>query len=137
MDYSLEWRGTTVAVRRRWRQSRLGQLAAIGLVWLLGELVVRSTGLPLPGGLVGMALLLALLAAGVVRVASWRRGASWLIAEMLLFFVPAGLAVLDHPELFGWLGLKLLAVIAGGTLVVMAATALAVEFMLRRSAVQP
>ncbi|EGJ10471.1 MULTISPECIES: CidA/LrgA family protein [Rubrivivax] len=137
MDLAPDWHGTTVALRRRWRRSRIAQLGAIGAVWAAGELIVRTTGLPLPGGLVGMALLFVLLATGAVRVASWRRGASWLIAEMLLFFVPAVLAVLDHPELFGWLGLKLLVVIAGGTLAVMAATALAVECMLRRGGAQP
>jgi len=32
-----------------------------------------------------------------------KRGADWLIAEMLLFFVPAVLALLNHKEFIGLL----------------------------------
>jgi holin-like protein len=39
---------------------------------------------------------------------------------------------MDHPTLFGLLGLKLLAVIVPGTALVMAATALSVEWAARR-----
>jgi len=60
-------------------------------------------------------------------------GARWLLAEMLLFFVPAAMILLDNRQMFGWLGLKLLAVVVGGTLLVMAATAMTVELLLRRS----
>jgi holin-like protein len=60
-----------------------------------------------------------------------RSGARLLLADMLLF-LPAVLGVMDHPALFGLLGLKLLAVIVPGTALVMAATALSVEWAARR-----
>lgn len=121
----------TVIARRQWRHHRLVQMALLTLMWLLGEAIVRVSGLPLPGGIVGMALLLVALAAGWVRLGSLRRGAQWFLAEMLLFFVPAALAVLDHDELFGWLGLKILVVIVLGTLTVMTVTSLVVDLVLR------
>ena len=37
-----------------------------------------------------------------------RRGTEWFINDMVLLFVPAVLAVLDHRELFGLVGLKVL-----------------------------
>jgi putative effector of murein hydrolase LrgA (UPF0299 family) len=46
---------------------------------------------------------------------SIRRGATWFISDMPLFFVPAVLAVLDHRELLGALGLKIVATILGST----------------------
>jgi len=52
---------------------------------------------------------------------------------MLLFFVPAVLAVLDHREFLGLLGLKLLAVVLGGTLLVMGGTGLTVDLCCRLS----
>ena len=60
-----------------------------------------------------------------------RRGANWFLADMLLFFIPAILAVLDHREFLGLLGLKILAVILTGTGIVMAVTALCVDLFYR------
>jgi holin-like protein len=50
----------------------------------------------------------------------------------VLFFVPAALAVLDHRELLGLVGLKVLAVIVGSTLAVMGVTGLIVDLCYRR-----
>lgn len=103
------------------------QLGLLALVWKGCDMAVTALKLPLPGGIVGMAVVLALLGTGWLRPASMRRGARWLLAEMLLFFIPATLAVMDHREFMGALGLKLLAVITLGTLLVMGATALTVD----------
>ncbi len=51
---------------------------------------------------------------------------------MLLFFVPTTLAVIDHPELGGMMILKLLVVLVGSTLAVMAVTGLVIELGVRR-----
>ena len=107
------------------------QIAILGGFWALGEVAVRLTHLPLPGGVVGMVVVLALLASGRIRPAAVRRGATWLIAEMLLFFTPAVMAILDHRELMGLVGLKIFAVILAGTLLVMGGTALTVDLCYR------
>jgi len=87
--------------------------------------------LPVPAGIVGMFLVLALLVGRRLSPASMRRGANWFLAEMLLFFIPAVPAVLDHREFLGWLGLKILIVILIGTLTVMMTTALTVDLCYR------
>lgn len=115
-------------LRRGLRSSRVAQIALIALMWATGEGLTRLTELPLPGGVVGMMLALALLASGRLSLLSMRRGAQWYIAEMLLFFIPAVLALVDHREFLGLLGLKILIVILVGTVVVMCTTALAVDF---------
>ena len=56
-----------------------------------------------------------------------RRGAQWLLAGLLLFFVPAVLAVLDHREFLGLMGLKILCVIVLSTALVMLVTASVVD----------
>ena len=112
-----------IAVHR----SRALQIGVLVLFWALGEGLARMLDLPVPGGIVGMAAVLALLASGWLRPAALRRGAYWLLAEMLLFFVPAVMAVLDHHEFLGALGFKLAAVILVGTLTVMGVTALTVD----------
>jgi holin-like protein len=119
--------------RRRCRSSRWFQILLILLFWLAGELIVRATGLALPGPVVGLFLVLTLLASGKLSVLTLRRGAHWFLAEMLLFFVPAVLAVLDHPEFLGLLGLKILVVIVVGTLMIMTVTAAVIDLGYRLS----
>ena len=121
------------ACRRALHRSRILQIALIVVFWLAGETLSRMLGLPIPGGVVGMAIVYVLLASGLLRLASVRRGADWFLAEMLLFFIPAVMAILEHREMLGWLGLKIAAVIVVGTIVVMAVTALTVDLMHRWS----
>lgn len=124
---------TSAALRLRavLRRTRLLQILLLAAIWLAGDTLVRALGLPVPGGVLGMAGLLALLALGWVKPASVRLGAYWLLAEMLLFFVPAVIAVMDHGEFMGALGLKVAFVILVGTLLVMAGTALTVDLLYR------
>jgi holin-like protein len=109
------------------RRSLLLQLTLMLALWQLGSLVVQVLRLPLPGSIVGLGVLLVLLATRRLPVRSMRRGSQWLIRDMLLFFVPAALAVLEHRELLGLLGLKLLLVIGLSTAAVMRVTAFAVD----------
>jgi holin-like protein len=124
-------RTLAVISRRRLRQSWLLQIAVLAAFWLLGLLLTAALSLPVPGAIVGLFLLLAALMLGGIRLADLRRGARWFLAELLLFFVPTVIHVLDHDHLFGWTGLKVLAAIIIGTLAVMTTTALSVEATLR------
>ncbi|MCA3248711.1 MAG: CidA/LrgA family protein [Tagaea sp.] len=92
---------------------------------LIGEAVVRLAGLPVPGPVVGMALLFGLLA--------WRGGipdglgktTAGLLDHLSLLFVPAGVGVILHfdlvaaewPAIVGALILSTLATIAVTALV--------------------
>jgi len=103
------------------------QLSIVLACWLAGEVLTRAVGLPIPGAILGLAIMLALLARRRLSVVSMRRGAEWLLADMLLFFVPAVLAVLNYPEFLGLTGLKILFVILASTIAVMVTTALVVD----------
>jgi holin-like protein len=111
--------------------SRPAQIAVMGMFWAAGSGLAQLAGVPVPGGLIGMFALLALLGSGTLDPRLVERGASWLLAEMLLFFVPAVVALLAHPEFLGLTGLKVLLVILGSTVMVMLATALTVEWGMR------
>jgi len=119
--------------RRRCRSSLLFQTLLILLFWLIGELIASATGLPIPGSIIGLTIVLALLGSKRLSICTVQRGARWFLAEMLLFFVPAVLAVLDHQELLGLLGLKILAVIILGTFSVMIVTATVIDVCFRLS----
>lgn len=107
------------------------QLGCLVGLWWLCERAVRALGIPVPGGVVGLAVLLVLLAGFRMPVAWVDRGAGKLLDHLLLFFVPATMSLLNHPEFLGMTGLKVLAVILAGVFSVMAGTALVVEWHCR------
>ncbi len=106
-------------------------MIALAVVWAAGELLVEFGHIPIPGSIVGMVFLILVFASGRLSSSSVKRGAEFYLGEMLLFFIPAVLAILDHHEFFGTLGIKLLFVIGLGTIVVMLVTAFAVDLTLR------
>ena len=79
----------------------------------------------------GLGLLLLLFAFGVLKPATLQMGAGWLMAEMLLFFIPALMSLLDYGSLVRSEGWRILLVIAVSTLMVMVVTAVTVEMVCR------
>ncbi|QEY64773.1 CidA/LrgA family protein [Metapseudomonas lalkuanensis] len=119
----------------RSRLLRIARLAAelVALVGLyaLGCKLAAVLGWPIPGGVIGLGLLLAAFASGWVKPAALQLGAGLLMAEMLLFFIPALMSLLDYGALLRQDGLRILLVIGASTLLVMLATALTVEAVCR------
>jgi len=127
----LSWRRQAVGWRRRVRSNALLQILLILAFWQAGEAIVHLAGLPLPGVIAGLFLLLGLLLGKRFSPHTLRRGAQWFLSELLLFLLPSVLSLLDHPEFLGLTGLKILAAILLGTLLVMVVTALVVELCYR------
>lgn len=99
----------------------------LSVVWLAAN-SLSSQFLPVvPAGVLGMFLVLAALWLGWLPVSWCKDGASWLLAEMLLFFIPAVVAIVQYPDVIVSAGLRILLVIVASTVIVMAATSLAVE----------
>lgn len=110
-------------------------LMQIGLLlgaWWGCECLVHALGLPVPGSILALVLVLSLLLSRQVKIISIRRGANGLLDHMILFFVPAIMALLNHREFLGLLGLKILLVILVSTLMVMVGTGLVVDAWLLR-----
>ncbi|KAF0862968.1 CidA/LrgA family protein [Pseudomonas sp. LD120] len=114
------------------RLSRLiCELAVLLAIYFLGCWVAAWLPWPIPGGVVGLALLLLAFALGWVKPAALQLGAGLLMAEMLLFFIPALMSLLDYGSLLRQDGWRILLVIGVSTLLVMLVTALTVEWVCR------
>lgn len=106
-------------------------LALLLLAQLAGELLARGLHLPIPGPVLGMAL----LATGLVvfrRVPHGLETASGaLLKHMPLFFVPAGVGiiVLQGPLRAAWL--PLVVALVGSTVLALAVTALVMKGLAR------
>lgn len=116
---------------RRPRLALVAEVLALTTFCFLCDALSRALHLPIPGSVLALGLLLALLASHAVRLASLRRGADWLLAEMLLFFIPAVMAVSQHTALLRAEGVRIVAVILLGTVLVMASSALLVDLAWR------
>lgn len=103
------------------------QIPLVFAIWWVADWAVRRFSIPIPGGVAGLFLLWGLLGSGLLPVRWIRHGAKSCLDHMLLFFVPPMLALLNHPELLGWTGLKLLLAVLTGVPLVMVSTGLVVE----------
>ncbi|SAK73036.1 CidA/LrgA family protein [Caballeronia ptereochthonis] len=103
------------------------QSAALAGIWVAADFVARKLALPVPGGVIGLVVLLALLFCGGVAPRWVKAGADWLLSDMLLFFIPAAVAAVQYGGLFMEDGWRLALVVVAGTLMVMVAVAFAVD----------
>ncbi len=108
-------------------------LSMLLLLQAAGEALTHALGLPFPGPVVGMVLLLPALHWAPVRepVAA---AAGLLLQHLSLLFVPVGVGVITHLDLVARYGVRLLVVIVLSTWVGMAVTALVLRGLLRRDA---
>lgn len=107
------------------------QIMLLALIWWLADDLVRAWHLPLPANLTGMLLLLLAIGLGVIKLEWVRLGAGWLLAQMLLFFVPAVVAVVNYQTLLLTSGWRILLVLLLSTVLVFACTALVVDRLYR------
>lgn len=120
---------------KRFDVKRLGRLvseiAVLLAIYFLGCQIAAWWQLPIPGGVIGMALLLLAFALGWIKPATLQWGAGVLMAEMLLFFIPALMSLLDYGALIRDDGWRIMLVIGISTLLVMVVTAFTVEAVCR------
>ncbi|TCN77259.1 holin-like protein [Vibrio crassostreae] len=109
----------------------IAQVSVLCLVWLLSDWLVSGLHIPLPSNVFGMFFLLSLLLTKVVKVQWLKAGSSWLITEMLLFFIPAVVAIVNYQNLFQQQGIKIVLVIGVSTVFVLSMTALVVDIVYR------
>ena len=68
------------------------QVVLLAALFVACDLATKALHVPLPGSVVGVLVLLALLATRVVRLAWVERGADLLLSALALFFVPSVVA---------------------------------------------
>lgn len=93
----------------------LGQLAVLTAIYLAGNQVASLTGLPIPGNVVGVVLLYALLNLGLLRLEHVQDAADFLLRHLVFFFIPVAVDLMNWGRLFWRYGLMLALAIAAST----------------------
>lgn len=106
-------------------------LALLLLLQAAGEALSHALALPVPGPVVGMALLWPVLAWPALR-APVQAAAELLLSHLSLLFVPVGVGVIVHLDIVARHGLALLAALVLSTWIGMAVTAWVLRALLAR-----
>ena len=104
-------------------------LALLLLCQSAGEVLARGLHLPLPGPVLGLLLLWALLALQAVR-APVAAVAEPLLAHLSLLFVPVGVGVVAHLGLVAQYGGRIVVAVVLSTVIGMVVTALVLQALL-------
>ena len=109
----------------------LAALATFLVCQLAGEAMVQALGLPLPGPVLGMALLFLLMLLRAPLPKELGDTADGLLKHLSLLFVPAGVGVVQNLGTLGDKGLQLVLVVVLATIIALAVTALTFEYLAR------
>ena len=105
----------------------LGAITLLLVYQLVGEVIVLTLGMPVPGPVIGMLLLfLTLVVRGRVSEAL-RDTANGLLTHLSLLFVPAGVGVMVHFSRLGSEWLPLAVALVASTVITIAVTALVMQ----------
>ncbi|MBD2864594.1 CidA/LrgA family protein [Paenibacillus oceani] len=85
----------------------------------IADVLASILPIPVPGSIVGIVLLFVLLKLKIVRLGWIEQGSNWLIAQMLLFFIPATVGIMNYKSMFMTSGLRIIGTIAISTAAVM------------------
>ncbi len=111
-------------------------LVALICCQFVGEVLVRALGVPIPGPVIGL-LLLVIAMAVLGRVPTGVGKASdELLRHLSLFFVPAGVGALRYADLLAKEGVRLAVVLMLSTAVTLVVTAVVFLWM-RRGVTEP
>ncbi|WP_332604929.1 CidA/LrgA family protein [Acinetobacter sp. ESBL14] len=104
------------------------QILILAAFWLAGYALNQKLGIPISAGILGMFLLLFSLFFKVIKMDQVAMGATFILGELLLFFVPVVVAVVQYKSLFMTEGWQIVLSIAVGTILVMLSTCLTIHY---------
>jgi holin-like protein len=107
-------------------------LATLLVFQLIGEALVRALSVPVPGPVVGMALLLLALVLRPATLQAIKPTSQTLLQHLSLLFVPAGVGVMLHLERLGDEALAIGVALVVSTLVGLASAALTMVWLMKR-----
>lgn len=117
-------------------QATLLQILLILMVWGFAYTIQKLLHLPIASGVLGFFILLFLLETQWIRLEQVEHGANLLLTELLLFFIPPVVGVIQYQQLLIISGWKIVIIIFISTFMVMASSMLSVRMLLKQDEVK-
>ncbi|KKO54682.1 CidA/LrgA family holin-like protein [Paenibacillus sp. DMB20] len=108
------------------------QVAGFMLISILMDHLAGWLHLSIPGSILGIAVVFILLETGVLKLKWIELGANWLLAELLLFFIPAAVGVMKYFPMLESDGIQIVAVVLFSTVTVMVSSGLVAMVISKR-----
>lgn len=109
----------------------IAQVVLLCGISMLGNFISQSFNLSIPGNIIGLAILFLLLESKMLSLTWIENGANFLIAELLLFFIPSAIGVIQFQGLLIGQFVNLSIVIVLSTIAVVLLVGLLTETILR------
>ncbi|KUO94728.1 hypothetical protein ATW55_02095 [Ferroacidibacillus organovorans] len=110
------------------------QIAILWAFSLSGSWLAKHLALPIPGSLIGMTILFIALHQNWLPMRFVDKGASFLLGQLLLFFIPSAVGIVNEGALIRQDGWQMLLIIGVSTLLVMVMTGFVAERIARAKA---
>lgn len=111
----------------------LKQFLIIIAIAFLGEIFNYFIPLPVPGSIYGMMILFIALTTGLIKLDSVKETGKFLVEIMPMMFIPAAVGLMESWGVMRPIFLPIAVVVVVSTIVVMAATGLTSQAVIRRS----
>lgn len=108
------------------------QVAGFMLLSMGMDKLAEWLHLGIPGSILGIAVVFILLETKILRLEWIELGANWLLAELLLFFIPAAVGIMKYFPMLEAEGLQILVVVLFSTVIVMVSSGLTASFISTR-----
>ena len=118
-------------------KSSSSPIIIILVVWGCAYVLQKLLNLPVASGVLGFFLLLFLLEMKWLKLAHVEQGANLLLGELLLFFIPPVVGVIQYQDLLFASGWKILLVILISTALVMMVSVFTVRMCLKQEGLKP
>lgn len=108
------------------------QVAGFMLLSLGMDKIAKWLDWGIPGSILGIVVVFILLETKILRLEWIELGANWLLAELLLFFIPAAVGIMKYFPMLEADGLQILIVVVFSTIIVMVSSGLTAGFISSR-----
>ncbi|WP_335574568.1 CidA/LrgA family protein [Neobacillus vireti] len=105
------------------------QVLFLHVFLFLGAALKEVIPLPIPASMFGLFLLFLALFFKMIKLEWVEKGANWLLAELLLFFIPSAVGIVNYDEILSLQGAEIVGLIGISTIIVMGMTAITAEKM--------
>ncbi|MFD0716575.1 CidA/LrgA family protein [Paenibacillus sp. GCM10027626] len=112
--------------------SIIGQIALLYGISFVANALVDFVHFPIPGSIVGIIVLFLLLQLRIVKLEWLEGGAGFLHKELLLFFIPASVGIMQYGGILYTSGVAAVATIVISTVAVLAVTGIAAQAITRK-----